>query len=207
MLEANAMEKATILSHLDALEEKCSGRTIELQEICKALGTNGHYLLIFFLVIPFLQPIPLFGLSTPFGILIAFVSILAYLKKPPWVPKRWANLELPAKTISLIAEGTENILNKIAFLMKPRWRNLTQRPFVVLNTSILIFNAILLTLPLPIPFSNAMPGWAILFQALAQLEEDGAFVILSYLQSIATIVFFIYVTKGALLSAEWLFFN
>lgn len=45
---------------------------------------------------------------------------------------------------------------------------------------LLILNSILLALPLPIPFSNALPAWMIFFQALGHLEEDGFFIVLSY---------------------------
>ncbi len=198
------MSRGPILDYLDSLEEHCSDGDITLTDIFKVFGANGHYFLIVFLIIPFLQPIPLWGLSTPFGILIGFVSTLAYLNKAPWVPERWAHKKLPSKTISLIAEGSERVFEKLSFLIKSRWPKLFEGPFKIINTFILVFCALLLALPLPIPFSNAMPAWAILFQALAQIEKDGAFALLSYVQTIATIVFFIVLSKGAILSAEWL---
>jgi hypothetical protein len=55
---------------------------------------------------------------------------------------------------------------------------------------LLILNAILLALPLPIPFSNAIPAWMILFQALGHLEEDGFFIVLSYIQTAICLIYF-----------------
>jgi len=199
------MSRGPILDHLDSLEEHCVDGDITLKDVFSVFGANGHYFLIVFLIIPFLQPIPLWGLSTPFGILIGVVSTRAYLNRPPWVPERWANKKLPAKTISLIAEGTEKVFEKISCLIKSRWPKLFQGPFRTFNTFILVFCGFLLALPLPVPFSNTMPAWAILFQAIAQIEKDGAFAVLSYIQTAATVTFFIVHSKGAILSAEWLF--
>jgi hypothetical protein len=61
---------------------------------------------------------------------------------------------------------------------------------------LLILNSILLALPLPIPFSNALPAWMIFFQALGHLEEDGFFIVLSYLQTAICLVYFVFLVLG-----------
>ncbi len=190
------LSRGPLLNHLDAIEEKCLHGDPSLQDIFDVLGTEGHFVLITFLTIPFLQPIPLLGMSTPFGLLISFIIGLAYFGKPPWLPKRWAKKRIPASTVSKIAEGSEKIVLKLAFIFHPRAKFLFQRPFRDLNMIILIFNAVLLSLPLPIPFSNAIPAWVILLQSLAHLEQDGLFIILSYVQTFICVVYFLYLAKG-----------
>jgi len=175
---------------LDEIEAQCANGAITFKTIFNIFGSDGHYVLIFFLILPFLQPIPLFGLSTPFGILIAVVAYFSYLNRPPLIPKRWENKKLPASTVLKIAEGSERVFEKLSFILHPRWNGLFKGPFRITNSILLILNAILLALPLPIPFSNAIPAWMILFQALAHLEEDGLFIVLSYIQTAICLVYF-----------------
>ncbi|MFN8944791.1 MAG: exopolysaccharide biosynthesis protein, partial [Pseudobdellovibrionaceae bacterium] len=129
-------------------------------------------------------------LSTPFGILIGFVGLMSFLNRPPSLPRRWENKKLPSSTVLKIAESSERVFEKLAFILHPRWKQFFRGPFRMISALLLILNAILLALPLPIPFSNAMPAWVILFQALGHLEEDGLFVVLSYLQTAVCLIYF-----------------
>lgn len=183
-------KRGPLLDHLDEIEDICSRGDVTLDSIFKIFGNDGHFVLIFFLILPFLQPIPLFGLSTPFGLLIAFVAYMSYLNRPPIVPRRWAIKKLPAATVLKIAEGSERVFEKLALILHPRWDLFFKEPLRLVNAILIIVNAILLALPLPIPFSNAFPAWMILFQALAHLEEDGLFIVLSYIQTAVCFVYF-----------------
>ncbi len=192
----NVKRRGPLLDHLDEIEKKCVTGEVSLKIIFNIFGNDGHYLLIFFLILPFLQPIPLFGLSTPFGILIAIVAYFSYLGRPPFVPKRWEDKKLSGPTVLKIAEGSERVFEKISFMLHPRWESFFKGPFLIVNIMLLILNAILLALPLPIPFSNAMPAWMILFQALGHLEKDGLFIVLSYLQTAICLVYFAILVLG-----------
>lgn len=182
-------KQGPFLNHLDEIESRCAKGDLTLQDIFEIFGPEGHFVLILFLIFPFLQPIPVPGLSTLFGVLIATVACFRYFRKPPWMPKRWAQKKLPAQTVLKIAESSEKILRRLFFL-KPRFKFILREPFHSINMALLAVNALLLALPLPIPFSNAVPAWTIAFQTLAYLEEDGALVILSYLSSAACLAFF-----------------
>ena len=48
----------------------------------------------------------------------------------------------------------------------------------------------LLLLPLPIPFSNVIPAWAILLVAGGLLERDGAFILAGHIFTVLAIAFF-----------------
>ena len=50
--------------------------------------------------------------------------------------------------------------------------------------------ALVLALPMPIPFTNTFPGWTILLFAFGLLERDGLFVLAGYVMMLATGVFF-----------------
>ncbi|MFY7929403.1 MAG: exopolysaccharide biosynthesis protein [Oligoflexus sp.] len=196
--------RGPLLNHLDAIEERCLQGDPRLQDILKIFGPDGHYVLILFFILPFLQPIPLFGLSTPFGLLIAVIAVFAYLRKPAWIPARWGDRSLKGSTVKRIAEGSERIFEKLGFLLHPRLKYLFQGPFRLINVSLVVLNAVLLALPLPIPFSNTLPAWMILFQTLAHLEEDGAFIIASYVQTLLCLVYFGLILLGIGTGIEFL---
>ncbi len=189
--------KGPLQAHLDEIELQCEKGEITLQTIFNIFGNDGHYVIILFLVLPFLQPLPLFGLSTLFGLLIAFVAYLSFIEKPPIIPKRWIHKKLPGSTVLKIAEVSESIFQKIAFILHPRWKGFLKGPFRMTNSALLILNAILLALPLPIPFSNALPAYVIFFQALGHLEEDGLFIVLSYIQTTLCLAYFAFLFFGA----------
>jgi hypothetical protein len=46
-----------------------------------------------------------------------------------------------------------------------------------------------LMLPLPIPFSNNIPAWAVVLLAIGMMEKDGLLVLLGHLTAIATWIF------------------
>ncbi|MFP5520345.1 MAG: exopolysaccharide biosynthesis protein [Bdellovibrionia bacterium] len=190
----NSVIESPVLKGLDKLAEQFKIEGASLEELFDYFGVEGHYLLITFMILPFLQPIPLWGLSTPFGILISVVAFFAHINKKPLLPQKWKTQKINGNTILKIRDAGHIVFEKILFMIYPRMEFLFNGPFKYFNTGIIIFNGILLALPLPVPFSNAFPGWVILFQSLAHLEKDGLFIIISYVQALLCILFF-----GALL--------
>lgn len=182
--------------HLLVLEEECKKGDLTLSQLFQVFGNDSHYVIILFLVLPFLQPVPLFGLSTPFGFLISVVAWLSFIKKPPYVPNRWKQKLLPKEIVLKIAVGFTALFDKISFLIHPRWGFLIGGPFRAINTLIVIWNCFLLALPLPVPFTNTGPACAIFCMALAILEEDGLFILLSYLFSVLTVIYFALIAGG-----------
>lgn len=190
--------------HIEEVQKRNQSGETTLSNIVEIFGGDGHFVCILFLILPFLQPVPLFGLSTPFGILIGIVAFFSYLKRPPYLPEKWKTKVIKKETLSKIALGAEKIFGKLETFLKPRMEYFFKEPFKVINIFILILNAILLALPLPIPFSNAIPAWTILFQTVAHLERDGLFILLSYIQAVISIIFFILLAYGAQLGITWL---
>lgn len=196
MNDTKPVSRGPLLDHLDAIEELCASRDPRFRDILTIFGPDGHYVLMLFLILPFLQPIPLFGLSMPFGLLISVIAVLAFLGKPTWIPARWADLTLKASTVKRIAEGSERVFEKLGFLLHPRMHHFFQGPFRMINVSLVVLNAALLALPIPIPFSNTLPAWMILFQTLAHLEDDGAFIVASYVQTVISLAYFAFIFLG-----------
>src|SRR5690606_28113988 len=91
------------------------------------------------------------------------------------------------------------IVSKLDAWVLPRFPFLTAGPFARFNGLVLIFAGLLLMAPFGlIPFSNTAPAVAILFLTMGMLQRDGLFVLLGYLATVLTVVYF-----STLLYAAW----
>lgn len=188
---------------LESLSESSLKRSLTLQEIIDSFGTRCHSLLIIFLILPFLQPIPLVGLSTPLGIMIVIVSFFQVLKKNPWVPKRWKSKEISSKLLVNTHKIAQKFFAKISGSISQRWSVIfSAMAFDILNFIVVATLAILLALPLPVPFSNTVPAIGIFLNGVGYLEKDGALVVLSYFVFLIALVFFGAIGFGAFAGAE-----
>lgn len=184
--------QSRFVSVMDQLQERAKAQqSLSLREVLLTLGSEGHAVALLFLIIPFLQPVPMMGLSTPFGALIGLISYYLYKQQPPWIPDRFAQLPVSSQLILKVSEGAEKIWRKLAVLFKERISSLFVGPvFPLLNSFVIAWNAFLLALPIPFPFSNAVPAWPILMMAIAYMERDGLFVVVSYVMSVLGLGFF-----------------
>ena len=98
---------------------------------------------------------------------------------------------LPAGFQTKVVNGSIKLLRWVEKIVHPRrtvW--LRTRPARVFNALVLIALAALLSLPVPVPFTNQPPGFAILFLALAMMEEDGVLIWFAYLCVLLTFAWF-----------------
>ncbi len=188
---------------LEGLSQASLTRALTLQEVIDSFGTRCHSLLIIFLSIPFLQPIPLIGLSTPMGVMIIIVAFFQVLKKKPWVPKIWQKKEIPSKILVKTEELAKKYFGKLTNKLSRRWTfYFSSRSLIILNFFIISILAVFLALPLPVPFSNTFPAVAIFINGVGQLEEDGVLVSISYMIFLVTLIFFSAIWLGASFGAD-----
>jgi hypothetical protein len=77
-------------------------------------------------------------------------------------------------------------------VLRPRWAPLTGTAVLKqLHAIVILVSALILLLPLPIPFSNVLPAWAIFLMACGLLERDGLFVFLGYVAFVIGAAYFI----------------
>lgn len=163
-----------------------------LGDLIETVGPKGHVFLCVFLVLPFLQPIPLPGISTAFGLTIAVLGVFLVLGKDPWIPKRFAEIPLEPQLVVRICSTLESLVEKIESLIRPRGLIFIRNNWIKrFNGISLVFHALLLSLPLPIPFSNFLPAATVFLIALGILEEDLVVVACGYLLAFVTFVFFL----------------
>lgn len=183
--------KSHFLESLEILEKRVEAGPVSLNEIVDLLGARGHLILILFVGLPFMQPIPLPGLSTPLGLLVLILSVLNYLGRPPWIPQKFKAKTFRKDQLLGSLRVAERIWGLLEKILEPRWKILFNHPFFrFFNTLVLCSQALLLMLPLPVPFSNNIPAIVIVINALGELEEDGFVVLLSYVFLAGSLAFF-----------------
>ena len=174
-------EPTTLSDDLRGLLDHARGRALALGEIVEVLRGRGMDVLVVLLVLPFCQPIPLPGLSTPFGIALMVFGFRIALRQRPWLPRWVLRREIAHDTLAKLVKGALAVALRMEKVVHPRMRFFKRWPsFTALNGLVIVSSAFLLTLPLPIPFSNMIPAWSILLLALGMMEEDGAVIVAGY---------------------------
>ena len=164
--------------------------TVTLREVLGLLHGRGYVLLIMLLSLPFCQPVPLPGLSTPLGLIIGLIGARLVLGQKPWLPAKLLNTRLPPAVFAKVFAVTQRIVAWFERLLRPRllWLTATTR-LLQLHAAPIVLDAFLLLLPLPLPFSNLLPAWGILLIAGGLLERDGLFILAGYLATAASTVY------------------
>lgn len=177
---------------LAALQARAGKRAMTLREVIYALRGRAYPLLIMLLALPFIQPMPLPGLSTPLGLAIALISLRLALGQRPWLPKKIQRIKLPVGFFGKVLGFAAGLIRFLESVLRPRWTWLTGTALLnQLHAILMLVSALVLLLPLPIPFSNFVPAWAIFLLACGLLERDGLFVVLGYVAFGVSVVFFV----------------
>lgn len=164
---------------------------LTLRELLERFGERGLLMLCIVLTIPFLLPASIPGSSVPFGIVIALNGLGILTHRSPWLPARLMNRRLDAKHLILVLEKAGRLFTRLEGVMHPRLLVLTHRDTIGrFNGILLVLSGILLTAPLPLPFSNTLPAYAVLFLSAGSLERDGYLILAGYLMVLLTIAYF-----------------
>lgn len=149
--------------------EKRGTDKVPVRDFLMLLGEADYAFLILICNMPFLQPIPLSGLSTLLGALIIALSWLQ-LRKPgrAHLPKRVAEREIPVRVIRLSLAAARRF---VALLQRLPTHRLAAGGWSLLPLCNIVFGALLM-LPLPIPFSNALPAAGIFLTCAFMLSRQ-----------------------------------
>jgi hypothetical protein len=174
------------------LHIRAGDRAVPLREVIFVLRNRAYMLLIMLLALPFIQPVPLPGLSTPLGLAIVLIALRLSLGQRPWLPMKIQRARLPAGFFGKLISFTSRLLRFLESVLRPRWPAITGRAwFNQVHAIVILVSALVLLLPLPIPLSNLLPAWAIFLLACGLLERDGLFIGLGYFAFAAGIAYFV----------------
>lgn len=149
-------------------------RAVTLGVMIQHLGTSALLTLAILLGLPFILPLPLVGVSIPFGALIALIGLGLLLGRPPWIPARLLNWPLPPGFFGALLNGSAGLIATLERLVRPRFPAFFSLPFSrPVIGAVVMFCGLLLMLPLPIPFANFFPAATLLLTGVAWIERDG----------------------------------
>lgn len=188
------------------MRNRFAERPVTLREVIYTLRGRAYTLLLILLSLPFITPLPLPGLSTPFGLAIGFIALRLTLGQRPWLPMKLQRKELPAGFFSKVFTVAARVIAFLEKFLRPRLAPLTASVVLLrLHAFVILLAALTLLLPLPIPFTNSFPAWAILLLAAGLLERDGFFIIAGYVVFVLGVLYFVFLGEAAtqLVEALW----
>lgn len=188
-LLVETMPSTRLSDDLAELRRQSEGQSLTVDALEKALKGRGFAMLVLLLALPFCF-IPIPGLSTPFGaaVLIIGIRIAAGLK--PWLPAFVLRKQISPTRLVKVLDGGLRFARILEKVVKPRMHFLQRWPGMMNLIGLGIASGgLLLLLPLPIPFSNTIPAWAVVLLAAGMMERDGLLVLLGHLTTAASWVF------------------
>ena len=103
------------------LARLCRDEKLNLRQIFWHVKDRGTALCILILGIPFLFPVPLPGLSTPFGLLILLLCVAYFRQRPPYLPGRIMDRPLPPETSYKIMDSAARLFSYTEHWFRPRF--------------------------------------------------------------------------------------
>ncbi len=193
----NTQSDFTLQQAAITLKHKSDPDGLFVEDVLATLGYRSHSVIILFLSLPFIQPIPLIGLSTPIGILLMIFGFFVFINAPVRLPAKIMRKHLQPAIVIHSCNFLIRLLNFLKSFIKPRLRIWTRRALTRrLNGFLIMLFAFLLALPLPVPFSNTIPAWFIVLNTLADIEEDGLLMWVSYFIGLLCLIFFVAIALG-----------
>jgi hypothetical protein len=207
--EVPVVRPKLLSEQLEELRVRFSDYPATLREVVVALEGRAYALLMIIFALPFAPPVSVPGSSTPLGLIIAVIAGQLAFGRLPWLPRRMLDWRLPAGFFTKLIPLTARIVRRLEQVLHPRWPRWTSGPLVRgLHLLTIVAAALLLALPILVPFTNMFPGWVILLIACGLLERDGLFVAAGYLVFAWTLVYFALigsaVTEGLVHSWHWI---
>ena len=195
---------ASLGEQLDAIIRDLPPDRITLGELLAVFGDEGLLLLTILLTLVFLIPVSIPGVSTVFGAAILLVGISRVGGRPLWLPGKLREKPLPAARLKPGLVRGMSWVRRMERVSRPhRLPALVQGRTAQLVTNLaFVLAALLLMAPFGfIPFSNTLPGLALLFYAVGLIQRDGGAVLLGHLANIGTMIYFgILIGGGGLLA-------
>jgi hypothetical protein len=207
-------ERSTPATHVrrrfsDELRELATAlaeKPASLGAILDATQGRGFGLLLVLVALPFVTPISLIGLSTPFGLVVAIIGGRLALGRHPWLPERLLRRELPPRFVGRVLTAARVVVRWLEVLARPRFDFFhEQELYRRVAGGLIAISGVLLLLPIPVPFTNTLPALTVLLLAAGSVERDGLFFVGGFVMFLVTVSYFVLLAIGGahVLDALW----
>jgi hypothetical protein len=188
------------------LEAKSQEQKVTIGEIMALLNERAYTFLLLLLSLPFIQPIPFPGLSTPFVLVIALIGAGLLLGKRPWLPDRLLKIQLSKTFLAVALQVMRRLAGTLEVMLQPRIVSLiSNRGMQRLQGFCILGLGLLLCLPLPIPLTNMLPAVTVIVFAFATLGKDGFFYLGGIFCFAITVAFFALIALGGSAALAWVY--
>lgn len=169
---------ATKLATTEILEDivkKTFSDKISIRDLILAMNSGGFGLIMTIFSLPIIIPLP-----PPFPsiisipmVLFSFQMMIGY--KSPHLPKMFSNLSVSRKILALMIEKSSPYIKKAESIVRPRFMMLSSDFAIrVIGLFCFIFSMSVL---LPMPLSNFIPGMGVLITSFGLLGRDGLIIL------------------------------
>ncbi len=160
----------------DAINNNQNDR-VSVDELMHALHERGFGLLLIIFVLPNCVPIPAPGLTSLTAIPIMFLAYqLIVGRDAPWLPSWIANKTIRRTTLAMMIAKAAPRMKKVEKLLRARLSfassNTGER---VVGVFCMLFA---ISIALPLPWTNFIPGIGILVMSLGLLSRDGVTILI-----------------------------
>jgi hypothetical protein len=189
---AKAEPLSTVITRL--LDEP-NGR-LTINGLLQRTAGRGIFLFLILLCLPFITPVPLPGVSLVVGGVVVILGWRHGLgltaRLPAWLGER----ELPLARRRRVLQFSLKFVRLLERLARPRHHR-------CLNGCVLAALGLLLTLPLPVPFTNSLPGYAVILISASIMERDGLLIWAGYLVGLLALAYLVFIVVGGVHLFGW----
>lgn len=182
-----------LLASLSAFEQRAGRQPLTLGEALDSLHGAAYALISLILVIPLFQPIPLGPMTVLIGLTFSYLGWQMWRGRvSPTLPRAMRDLALSHESWRLVGQGCLKVVNFCHQFTKPRLYALVEgRQGQRIGGMILMSAGALMAIPFGVlPLNNILPGLAILFFCLADMESDGLMTLIAFGWLLVTILYF-----------------
>jgi hypothetical protein len=190
---------------LRRVAEEFAERPLDFQELVRLTHGRAYDVLLVFLSLPFLTPIPLPFLSTVLGSVMVLIGARLALGQRPWLPQYFLRRKVEGRKLITLLNAGSRIFRWLEIFLRPRLSFIhTTWIFQRLTGAFIVVSGVFLLLPLPIPLTNILPASTVLVLAAGALERDGVFFLTGCVLFTLNLVFFGALAFGAAETVTWI---
>ena len=192
-MKPDSMDNNALVATLEEFSRRAETAPLTFGEALDTLDEVAYALIALILVLPFLQPIPLGPLTVIGGITFATLGWQMWRgHESPVLPQKIRQVEISAKVWGILAKVCSKVMQFCQRFCKPRYVNLVNgRKGQKTGGLVLIAAGLLMAIPFGVlPLNNMLPGFAILFYCIGELENDGLMLFIAFFWLAFTTLYF-----------------